>query len=246
MNNSLLSFLLEMEDIWQTTLNSQLTTRQKIQFQRLYELILQGNLKLNLTRIIEPQDFWEKHLWDSLRGVVSLLSNSHNQLSVIDIGTGGGFPGIPFAIMLPNSQVNLLDSTQKKVTFLTQIIPELELHNVTTTVGRAEKIGHNPKYREQYDVALIRAVSNTSACIEYTLPLIKKGGLAIIYRGNWMDYEITSVTGVAKQLGGVIAYIDKFKTPLSQGTRHCLYLKKITKTSSKFPRPIGIPNSKPL
>ena len=235
-----------MEDIWQKTLNSQLTNRQKLQFQRLYELILQGNLKLNLTRITEPQDFWEKHLWDSLRGVVSLLSNPHNQLSAIDIGTGGGFPGIPFAIALPNSQVNLLDSTQKKVTFLTQIIPELELHNVTTTVGRAEIIGHNPKYREQYDVALIRAVSNTSACVKYTLPLIKKGGLAVIYRGNWMDNEISSVTSVVKQLGGVIASIEKFKTPLSQGIRHCLYLKKITNTSGQFPRSIGAPNSKPL
>ena len=113
-------------------------------------------------------------------------------------------------------------------------------------VGRAEIIGHNPKYREQYDVALIRAVSNTSACVKYTLPLIKKGGLAVIYRGNWMDNEIGSVTSVVKQLGGVIASIEKFKTPLSQGIRHCLYLKKITNTSSQFPRSIGAPNSKPL
>ncbi|CDN15988.1 glucose-inhibited division protein B [Richelia intracellularis] len=212
----------------------------------MYELIIQGNQKLNVTRIIEPQEFWEKHLWDSLRGIVKLLTNPNNKLSAIDIGTGAGFPGIPFAIALPDSQVNLLDSTQKKVTFLTQILPELELERARTTVGRAEEIGQNPQYREKYDVALIRAVGNISACAEYALPLLKKDGFAIIYRGNWTDDQTSTLKNAAKQLGGAIASIEKFTTPLSQGTRHCIYLRKVENTPNKFPRAIGVPTHKPL
>lgn len=250
MNKLTLPSLLETTDIWQQTLNWQPTNQQQIQFQKLYELIVQGNQKLNLTRITEPQEFWEKHLWDSLRGVAPLINNSNQiygqEISCIDIGTGAGFPGIPVAIAVEKSTITLLDSTQKKMHFIAQILPELGLHDVTTITGRVEEIGQNYQHREQYDVALIRAVGNASVCAEYALPLIKKGGLTIIYRGNWSTDETTALTSVVKQLGGVIEHIEQFTTPFTQSIRHCLYLKKIANTPVKFPRAVGVPSHKPL
>lgn len=250
MNNLTLPPLPEMPDIWQQTLNWQPTTQQQAQFQRLYELILEGNQKLNLTRITEPQEFWEKHLWDSLRGIAPLLQNDGleevTSPAFIDIGTGAGFPGIPAAIAIPHCQMTLMDSTRKKVAFLEQVVSGLGLANVKTLTARAEEIGQDTQHRQQYDVALIRAVGTASVCAEYTLPLLKQGGLAIIYRGTWTEEETTIMENASQQLGGVIESIDKFTTPLSNSIRHCLHLRKIANTPSKFPRAVGVPTQKPL
>lgn len=241
-----------MVDIWQQTLNWQPTTQQQKQFQRLYELILEGNRQLNLTRIIDPEEFWEKHLWDSLRGIAPLLSGkidfpvSSASPAFIDIGTGAGFPGIPVASANANCQITLLDSTRKKITFIEQILSELSLSNVKTLVGRAEEIGQQPQHRERYDVALIRAVGTGSACAEYALPLLKQKGLAVIYRGNWTEDETTALENAVEQLGGTIELIEKFTTPLSNSIRHCLYLRKVSNTPAKFPRAVGIPTQNPL
>jgi 16S rRNA (guanine527-N7)-methyltransferase len=238
----------EMAEIWQQTLNWQPTLQQQAQFQKLYELILQGNCQQNLTRIVEPQEFWEKHLWDSLRGIAPLLSANFSPASptIIDIGTGAGFPGIPVTITVPNCTITLLDSTRKKITFLENILTELALPNAKTLVGRAEEIGHHPQHRLAYDIALIRAVGAASVCAEYTLPLLKQRGLAIIYRGNWTEDETTSLQNAVKQLGGVIESIEKFTTPLSHSIRHCVYLRKVANTPANFPRAVGIPTQKPL
>ncbi|WP_337886367.1 16S rRNA (guanine(527)-N(7))-methyltransferase RsmG [Fischerella thermalis] len=259
MNDSTTPSLPELPEIWQQTLNWQPTAEQQVQLQRLYELILEGNQKLNLTRITDPQEFWEKHLWDSLRGIVSLLRYGEmgrwgdgekdftpRPHHFIDVGTGAGFPGIPVAIALPDCTVTLVDSTRKKIAFLEQILPELALENVKTLTGRAEEIGQQSQYRQNYDVAMIRAVSNASVCAEYTLPLLKQGGLAIIYRGNWTEEETTALTDAVKLLGGEIEAIEQFTTPLSKSLRHCLYLRKIATTPAKFPRAVGIPTHKPL
>lgn len=251
MNYSNTPSLPELPEIWQQTLNWQPTTKQQVQLQRLYELILEGNQKLNLTRITDPQEFWEKHLWDSLRGVALLLRVGEKDFTsplhhFIDIGTGAGFPGIPVAIALPDCTVTLVDSTRKKIAFIENILPELKLDNVKTLIGRAEEIGQQSQYRQNYDVAMIRAVSNASVCAEYTLPLLKQGGLAIIYRGNWTEEETTALTDAVKLLGGEIEAIEQFTTPLSKSLRHCLYLRKIATTPAKFPRAVGIPTHKPL
>ncbi|PMB39963.1 16S rRNA (guanine(527)-N(7))-methyltransferase RsmG [Fischerella thermalis CCMEE 5330] len=251
MNDSTTPSLPELPEIWQQTLNWQPTTKQQVQLQRLYELILEGNQKLNLTRITDPQEFWEKHLWDSLRGVALLLRVGQKDFTsplhhFIDIGTGAGFPGIPVAIALPDCTVTLVDSTRKKIAFLEHILPELKLDNVKTLIGRAEEIGQQSQYRQNYDVAMIRAVSNAPVCAEYTLPLLKQGGLAIIYRGNWTEEETTALTDAVKLLGGEIEAIEQFTTPLSKSLRHCLYLRKIATTPAKFPRAVGIPTHKPL
>ncbi|WP_445635643.1 Ribosomal RNA small subunit methyltransferase G [Nostoc sp. DSM 114161] len=239
----------EMAEIWQQTLNWQPSAQQQKQFQRLYQLVLEGNRQLNLTRITEPQEFWEKHLWDSLRGIVpkgEFLSSFQESVSVIDIGTGAGFPGIPVKIAAPNCTITLMDSTRKKITFIEQTLTELDLINAKTLVGRAEEIGQQPEHRQAYDIALIRAVGTASVCAEYTLPLLKQGGLAIIYRGNWTEDETTALQNAVKQLGGVIELIEKFTTPLSESIRHCVYLRKVATTPVQFPRATGVPTQKPL
>jgi 16S rRNA (guanine527-N7)-methyltransferase len=252
MTNFTTPLLPSMADIWQQTLNWQPTTQQQKQFQQLYELILEGNRQLNLTRIIDPEEFWEKHLWDSLRGIAPLLSGeidfpvSSASPAFIDIGTGAGFPGIPVASVVANCKITLLDSTRKKITFIEQILTELGLSNAKTLVGRAEEVGQQPQHRERYDLALIRAVGTGSACAEYALPLLKKNGKAVIYRGNWTKDETTALENAVEELGGVVELIEKFTTPLSNSIRHCLYLRKLSNTPAKFPRAVGVPTQKPL
>jgi 16S rRNA (guanine527-N7)-methyltransferase len=249
MTNSTTPLLPQMAEIWQQTLNWQPTVHQQEQFQRLYELILEGNLQLNLTRITNPLEFWEKHLWDSLRGItpqMQFIPSLQAGASVIDIGTGAGFPGIPVALAVPNCTVTLLDSTRKKITFLDKVLTELTLTNTKTLIGRAEEIGQQLQQRQTYDIALIRAVGTASVCAEYALPLLKQSGLAIIYRGNWTEDETTALENAVNQLGGVIESIEAFTTPLSESIRHCLYLRKVAPTSASFPRTVGLPSQKPL
>ncbi|BAY35231.1 glucose-inhibited division protein B (plasmid) [Nostoc carneum NIES-2107] len=243
------NLLPEMAEIWQKTLNWQPNTQQQLQFQQLYELILEGNSQFNLTRITEAEEFWEKHLWDSLRGIApqqQFIDSLAAGASVIDIGTGAGFPGIPIAIAAANCKITLLDSTRKKVTFIEKILTTLGLSNGKTLVGRVEEIGQQRQHRQNYDVATIRAVGSASVCAEYALPLLKVGGLAVIYRGNWTEEETTALQNAVDQLGGVIAAIEQFTTPLSDSIRHCLYLRKVTATPTNFPRAVGIPTQKPL
>jgi 16S rRNA (guanine527-N7)-methyltransferase len=238
-----------MADIWQNSLNWLPNPQQEQEFQRLYELILAGNRQFNLTRITAAEEFWEKHLWDALRGVApegrfmrSLLEGA----GVIDIGTGAGFPGVPVGIALPNCEITLVDSTRKKVNFIEEVLTKLSLIRGKTVMGRAEEIGHHPLHRQAYDVALIRAVGSAAVCAEYTLPLVKRGGLAVIYRGHWTDEESTALQNAVNQLGGRIELVEQFTTPLTNSVRHCLYLRKVATTPGDFPRGVGIPNQKPL
>ena len=260
----------EMAAVWQETLHWQPTSHQQQQLQQLYSLILDGNRQLNLTRITEPTEFWEKHLWDSLRGIAPFLKDEAGRrkeeeeqtsslpsercaniphpssLQVIDIGTGGGFPGIPAAIACPDWQVTLLDSTQKKITFLQTVATTLGLENITTLVDRAEQVGQLPEHREAYDLALIRAVGPASVCAEYALPLLKLEGQAVLYRGQWTAEETEALRPAVAQLGGAIAAIEECSTPVSQSIRHCLYLRKVAVTPAEFPRAIGVPAKQPL
>ena len=238
----------EMGEIWQKTLNWQPTIWQENQFQQLYQLIVAGNRQFNLTRITEPEDFWEKHLCDSLRGIAPkqlFIPGIEQGKRIIDIGTGAGFPGIPISLIFPSSQVTLLDSTGKKIAFIETILSTLGLNNAKTLLGRAEEVGQQYQHRQYYE-AVIRAVSNVSVCAEYSLPLVRKGGLAVIYRGTWTQAENESLEAAVEQLGGVIELIEEFSTPLSNSIRHCLYLRKVTNTPISFPRGVGIPNQKPI
>jgi 16S rRNA (guanine527-N7)-methyltransferase len=234
-----------MESIWQETIDWFPSDRQQSQLQLLYAAVITANQKLNLTRITEPEEFWEKHLWDSLRGVGELISNPL-AMNVIDIGTGAGFPGLPLAIARSDWQLTLVDSTAKKIGFITEVAPAIGLENIHPLVSRIEELGQEIQHRHQYDLALVRAVASANICAEYTLPLVKLGGTAILYRGNWTEEEAESLALAAAKLGGEISKIDRFTTPISNSIRHCIWLQKTANTHPYYPRAVGIPTLKPL
>ncbi len=238
----------DLTEIWQQTLQWRPNARQRQQFQQLYAAVLAGNQRLNLTRITEPTEFWEKHLWDSLYGIQPYLAapTQPATFSVIDIGSGAGFPGVPVAIAHPDWQVTLLEATHKKGKFLQYLVTLLGLDLICPVVERAEVLGQAPNARGHYDLALIRAVAPTAVCAEYTLPLLKPGGMAILYRGQLTEAEAKTLEPVVIQLGGTIETVKTGKTPLTGGDRHCLYLRKIGQTPDQFPRAVGIPTHNPL
>jgi 16S rRNA (guanine527-N7)-methyltransferase len=240
----------KLYEIWHQTLGWQPDEAQQGQFQRLYEQILEGNQWLNLTRITDPQEFWEKHLWDSLMGISPWLTNASEVVGtsqdlqasqgspykVIDIGTGCGFPGVPVAIARPDWFVTLLDSTRKKLVFLDGLLASLGITNAQTWVERAEQLGKSVEHREQYDLVLIRAVASAVVCAQYCLPLLKVGGVAVLYRGLWTEEEAIAVESVVTKLGGEVEAVEAVTTPLSEGIRHCVYLKKVLTAQKKLPQ----------
>ena len=244
-------------EIWRQTLGWSPEPEQETLFQQLYEQVLEGNRQFNLTRITEPTEFWEKHLWDSLSGVSPWLNqdDSPNPAAldlptpirdVIDIGAGAGFPGIPAAIARSDWRLTLLDSTRKKVKFLTALCQRLSLQNAVALAERAEALGRQPPHRQGYDLALVRALGAATICAEYALPLLKQQGVAVLYRGQWSENEADELQAAVQQLGGEIEQVTAWTTPLSQSVRHCLYLRKIAPTPDQFPRPVGVPSKQPL
>ncbi|ESA35512.1 16s rrna methyltransferase [Leptolyngbya sp. Heron Island J] len=237
--------------IWQETLHWLPSDEQQGLFEQLYQGIVAGNRQVNLTRITEPDGFWEKHLWDSLSGLAPWCEPQKPEWlptvkTVIDIGTGGGFPGVPVAIARSQWHVTLLDSTRKKIAFLQTLCEQLGLTNTTFLAERAEVLGRDPKHRAQYDLAMVRAVGPASTCAEYALPLLKKSGFAVLFRGQWTDEEEDLFVGALDTLGGELVAICPWETPLTQGVRHCLYVKKVAKTDNDFPRTVGMPAKHPL
>ena len=240
---------------WQESLHWCPSPEQQQLFQTVYAGTLRGNQQMNLTRITEPSEFWEKHLWDSLSGLSPWLQPvtsrpdwaiPHAIETAIDIGTGAGFPGLPAAIALPTWQVTLLDSTQKKIRFLQDLIQSAGLANVQTIADRAEFLAHQLSHREHYDLVLLRAVGSAATCAEYALPLVKLGGIAVLYRGQWSEDDSRRLSQAAHQLGGSLLAVQAWQTPLTQGERHCVYLHKHTPTRDAFPRPVGVPAKQPL
>jgi len=209
-------------ELWQSTLNWSPTPDQMNQFEKLYELVLEGNSKQNLTRITAADDFWEKHLWDSLRGVLAFWDREN--IKVIDIGTGAGFPGLPIAIAKPTWQVTLVDSKQKKVAFVQETIHTLELSNVIAQWGRGEDINKLSQYKKKYDLAVVRAVGKPDICADYALPFLKKSGTAVLYRGQWLPEESEQLDIFCERQELQVVKQDRFQTPLTAGVRHSVYL----------------------
>ena len=234
-----------MLEEWQSTTGWQPGATQLLQFQNFFDLVCLANKSLNLTRILEPVDFWEKHLWDSLQPVLT-RPELQGSAKVIDLGTGGGFPGLPIAVAYPDWAVTVMDSTAKKISFIESGLATLELTNVTTVVDRTESLARNPLHREAYQLATIRAVAEAAVCAEYAVPFLAIRGTAILYRGRWSSEETVTLTNAVEQLGAKITEISAYQTPLSQGERHCIYIQKELPTSSKFPRAVGTPSQKPL
>jgi 16S rRNA (guanine527-N7)-methyltransferase len=209
-------------DHWQSTLNWSPNPEQTAQFEKLYELVLEGNSKQNLTRITAADDFWEKHLWDSLRGVLTYWERE--DMRVIDIGTGAGFPGLPIAIAKPSWQVTLIDSKQKKIVFVEETIQNLQLTNAIAQSGRVEDINKTPQYRRKYDLALVRAVGKPDICASYCLPFLKPTGTGILYRGQWLPEESEQLDIFCEREGLQVVEQERFQTPITAGVRHSVYL----------------------
>lgn len=240
---------------WWNLLHWEPSPDQLQRFTRLYETLMRINQSVNLTRLTHGQEFWEKHIWDSLIGIQPWLSPDHpfacgSDLplihAAIDIGTGGGFPGLPVAIVRPQWQVTLLDSIQKKVTCLADLVKQLQMPHVHPHCDRAEVLGHHPDHRSHYDLALIRAVAHPVACAEYCLPLLNLTGIAVLYRGQWTLAEEHHLSLALQQLGGELVEIVPLQTPYTASQRHCIYLRKTQPTPSHYPRRPGVPVRKPL
>lgn len=205
-------------------------------------LLIEKNKVMNLTGITEPKEIVLKHFIDSLTALKYINENN----SVIDVGTGAGFPGLPLKIADKSLEIILLDSLNKRINFLNEVIENTELDKIKTIHGRAEDFGKNIEYREKYDIAISRAVAPLNILLEYMLPFVKVGGKCICMKGSNCDIEIENAKNAIKKLGGEIEKFDKFSLPNSDINRTILTIKKIKKTDNQYPRNAGIPTKKPL
>ena len=206
------------------------------------ELLLEWNEKINLTAITNEDDMILKHFIDSLT-IKKYMSENEK---IIDIGTGAGFPGIPLAIMNKNNEITLMDSLNKRIVFLNDVIDKLKLTNVKAIHSRAEELARNKTYREKYDVAVSRAVANLSTLVEYMLPFVSVGGKCICMKGPNIEEELKNAKNAIKELGGEIIKIENFKLPESDNERNIVIIKNIKETSSKYPRKSGTPSKEPI
>ena len=212
------------------------------QFYQYEKLLLIWNEKINLTAITKPEEIILKHFIDSMTIAKYIGANK----TLIDVGTGAGFPGIPLKIIRKDIQITLLDSLNKRVQFLNEIIKQLELKEVETINGRVEEFGKNKKYREKFDYATSRAVANLTTLSEYLLPLVKIEGKCICMKGSTVKEEIDQSQKAIAILGGKIEEIEAFQLPESDIDRHIVFLLKKKQTPAKYPRKPGTPSKEPI
>lgn len=233
-------------------LNITLSQRQLEQFFTYYEMLIETNKVMNLTAITEEGDVVAKHFCDSLclvKACPELSGNGDNNMktvSVIDVGTGAGFPGIPLKIAFPQLKLTLLDSLNKRVKFLEQVCRELGLEEVSCIHGRAEDAGRKKEHREQYDLAVSRAVANLASLSEYCLPFVKTGGFFIPYKSGDIEDELNQGKKAVKILGGEIEEAVRFSLPGGDGSRSLIRIRKAKPVSAKYPRKAGMPGKEPL
>jgi 16S rRNA (guanine527-N7)-methyltransferase len=224
-------------------LRIELTKNQMQQFIDYYELLIEKNKVMNLTAITEFRDVVQKHFIDSLSMIkVYQLKNE----KILDLGTGAGFPGIPLKIAFPEINILLLDSLNKRLKFLDEVIYKLNLSHIDTLHGRAEDFGSNPKYREKFDLCVSRAVAKLSALSEYCLPYVKKDGYFISYKSGNIKDEIVDSEKAFKILGAKIEKVEEFSLPGTDMDRSLVVLKKYASTPKNYPRSAGRPSREPL
>ncbi len=225
-------------------LNIVLNENQKKQFYRYYELLIEWNKVMNLTSITDFDEVNEKHFVDSLAIVKAI--DMTNVESIIDIGTGAGFPGIPLKIVFPHLKVVLLDSLNKRIKFLNEVVRELSLKNVETLHGRAEDYAQKEEYREKFDLCVSRAVSNLSTLSEYCIPFVDVGGKFISYKSDNIEEELEKSIKAINVLGANIKNVVKFQLPDTNINRSMIMIKKIKSTNKMYPRKAGLPAKEPI
>lgn len=239
MNNSLDQFISDLN-----TLNITLNDQQISQFVNYFDLLVDWNSRMNLTSITEFDQVLKKHFVDS----ISLLSyeSISSSSKIIDVGTGAGFPGIPLKILLPDTEIVLMDSLNKRITFLNEVISILNLKNICAIHSRAEDLSRNNNHREAYDYCVSRAVANLSTLSEYCLPFVKLGGKFISYKSGDYDKELSDSKNAINILGGNILKVESFNLPDTDISRAFVFIEKVNKTTLKYPRKGALPKNKPL
>ena len=211
-------------------------------FYNYMNLLLEWNEKINLTSIIQPEDVVLKHFIDSL----SINKFLDNNKSIADVGTGAGFPGIPLKIYRPDLKIFLVDSLNKRINFLNEVIFKLKLDNIFTVHSRVEDFGRDKKYREKFDYATARAVANLTVLSEYLMPIAKVNGKCICMKGNNVEEELLNSKNAINILGGNLEKVDEFILPDSDIERNIIIINKANSTPSRYPRKAGIPSKEPL
>lgn len=217
----------------------ELSEKQLQQFEHYYNLLIEWNNKFNLTAITEIDAVIEKHFIDSILP----LKNLKNQ-KIIDIGAGAGFPSIPLKIMNPDIELVMVDSVNKKITFLQAIIEVLGLKNARAIHSRVEDLGLNPNFREKYDIVVARAVAGLNTLCEYTLPFVRLGGKFVAYKSIEVENELENAKKAIQILGGNLKSVEKFE--IGENTRAIVTITKSTKTPPKYPRGKNKPRLEPI
>jgi 16S rRNA (guanine527-N7)-methyltransferase len=220
----------------------QITEKKQNQFYDYMNMLIEWNKKINLTAITEPNQIILKHFVDSM----TILNEINDNSKIIDVGTGAGFPGIPLKIINDKLEIVLLDSLNKRINFLNEVIQKLKLENINSIHFRVEEVGQNMKYREKFDVATSRAVASLNILVEYMLPLIKVGGICICMKGSEIEPEVQDSKKAIGILGGKIEKIKSFNLANTDIKRNIVIIKKIKETPKKYPRKAGMPSKEPI
>lgn len=227
-----------------SALGIELSEKQLEQFKKYYDMLIEKNKVMNLTAITEWEEVIDKHFIDSI-SLVKAIDLSGDKY-VLDLGCGAGFPGIPLKIAFPNLKIVLLDSLNKRILFLKEVIEELGLENIEALHGRAEDYARKPEYREQFDYCVSRAVANLTSLSEYCIPYVKEGGYFISYKSGKVKEEVKEVKKALYLLGGKMENMISFQLPETDMERNFVLIKKEKKTPKKYPRKAGIPTKEPL
>ncbi|WP_066713803.1 16S rRNA (guanine(527)-N(7))-methyltransferase RsmG [Clostridium sp. Marseille-P299] len=225
-------------------LNIHLSEYQLEQFEKYYELLIEWNSFMNLTAITDYEEVLVKHFLDSL--VISKVWNPEDKKRVLDMGTGAGFPGIPLKIAYPNLEIVLMDSLNKRIKFLNEVITTLDLKDIKAIHGRAEELGRNKEYRETFDLCVSRAVARLVSLSEFCIPFVKKSGYFIPYKSGKIKEELEEAKNAIQLLGGKLVLEESFLLPNTDVERTLVVINKVKETPSQYPRGGGKPLKAPL
>lgn len=228
-------------------LGIKLTTRQVEQFQLYYELLVEWNKRINLTSITDYEEVQTKHFLDSLT-IIPALSKQKDvaELSIIDVGSGAGLPGIPLRIVLEQAKIVLVESVAKKTAFLDELVRQLQLDKVRVVTGRAEDVAHQREYRERFSVVVSRALAKLPTLVELTLPFCKVGGVTIAQKKGDIGQELAEAATAITTLGGKLREIQRVELPELLSDHRLVIIEKIQPTPTKYPRRSGIPAKRPI